>query len=130
MASFIDGLPADEAVLIPLYEAYRAANDMLVSLSKQDHIQGIAADIIASEGRRMSDFACAVAARLSQLSSIKDNWHQRFLDNLVSHVFFVGGSATDALRIQTAAKALRVIAEPSVSQELLETVRPPAAPKS
>jgi hypothetical protein len=92
MASFIDGLPADEAVLIPLYEAYRAANDTLVALSKQEHIQGMAADIIASEGQRMSDFACAVAARLSQLSSIKDKWHQRFLDNLVSHVFSSAGA--------------------------------------
>ena len=118
MASFIDGLPADEAVLIPLYEAYRAANDTLVALSKQEHIQGMAADIIASEGQRMSDFACAVAARLSQLSSIKDKWHQRFLDNLVSHVFFVGGSACDALRVQTAARAFPIIAESSVSKEL------------
>jgi hypothetical protein len=127
MASFIEGLPADEAVLIPLYEAYRAANETFFSLSKQEHIQGMAADIIASESRRMSDFACAVAARLSRLSSIKDRWHQRFLDTLVSHVFFVGGSASDALRVQAAARSLPVIAESSVSRESLANVPPSVA---
>jgi hypothetical protein len=125
MASFIEGLPADEAVLIPLYEAYRAANDTFFSLSKEEHIQGMAADIIASESQRMSDFACAVAARLSQLSSIKDYWHQRFLDTIVSHVFFVGGSAGDALRVQAAARTLPVIAESSVSDETQANVPSP-----
>jgi hypothetical protein len=127
MASFIEGLPADEAVLIPLYEAYRAANDTFFSLSKEEHIQGMAADIIASESRRMSDFACAVAARLSKLSSIRDHWHQRFLDTLISHVFFVGGNASDALRVQAAARALPVIAESFFSCESLANVPPPVA---
>jgi hypothetical protein len=127
MASFIEGLPADEAVLIPLYEAYRAANDTFFSLSREEHIRGMAADIIASESRRMSDFACAVAARLSQLSSIQDYWHQRFLDTLISHVFFIGGSASDALRVQAAAKALPVIAQSSASGESLTNFPPPVA---
>jgi hypothetical protein len=113
MASFVGGLPADEAVLIPLYEAYRAANDTLISVHKQPHVQGVAADIIASESERVADFACAVAAKLSQLSSIKDCWRERFIETVVSHVFFVGGNASDALRVQTAASALPVVGESS-----------------
>jgi hypothetical protein len=55
MASFVAGLPADEAVLIPLYEAYRSANDGLVSINKEPHVEGLAADIIASESARLTD---------------------------------------------------------------------------
>jgi hypothetical protein len=111
MASFIHGLPIDEAVLIPLYEAYRAANDTLVAVSKQPHVQGLAADIIASESERVADFACAVAVNLSQLSSIKDRWRQRFIETMVSHAFFVGGHAREVLSAQTAASALPVVGD-------------------
>jgi hypothetical protein len=58
------GLPADEAVLIPLYEAYRSANDGFVSVNKKSQVQGLAVDIIASEGARLPDFACVVAMKL------------------------------------------------------------------
>src|SRR5271165_5477962 len=111
MASFIEGLPLDEAVLIPLYEAYRAANDTLCAVNKQPHVQGLAADIIASESERVADFACAVAVKLSQLSSIKDSWRERFIETAMSHVFFVGGNAREALSARTAADALPVVGE-------------------
>jgi len=111
MTSFVDGLPADEAVLIPLYEAYRAANDTLVSMGNQPHVQGLAADIIASESERAADFAKVIAGRLSQLSTIMENWRERFVDAAVSHVFFVGGDGVDALSTQKAARALPVVPE-------------------
>ena len=111
MASFVAGLPADEAVLIPLYEAYRSANDGLVSINKEPHVQGLAADIIASESARLTDFACVVGMKLCQLSSIKSRWREKLIETVVSHVFFVGGSASDALRAQTAARALPVVDE-------------------
>ena len=111
MTSFVDSLPVDEAVLIPLYDAYRAANDTFASMRKQHHVQGLAADIIASESERAADFAKAVAVKLSQLSSIKESWRERFVDAAVSHVFFVGGDGVDALSIQTAARALPVVPE-------------------
>jgi len=125
MASFIDGLPSDEAVLIPLYEAYRAAHDTLTSLSKQKQIQGMAVDIIASESSRMSDFACAVATRLSQLPSIRESWRERFLESLVSHVFFVGGSASDALRVQAVARGIPGVADTLDSEEPSAHISPP-----
>jgi hypothetical protein len=113
MASFVDGLPVDESVLIPLYEAYRAANDTLLAVNKQPHVQGLAAEIIASESERATDFACAVALKLRQLSSIKDRWRERFIETMLSHAFFVGSNATEALREQTAASDLPVVGEPS-----------------
>jgi len=113
MASFVDGLPIDEAVLIPLYEAYRAANDTLLAVNKQPHVQGLAAEIIASESERAADFACAVALKLSQLSSIEGRWRERFIETMLSHAFFVGGNATVALSAQTAASDLPVVGEPS-----------------
>ena len=109
MASFIDGLPIDEAVLIPLYEAYRAANDTLLAVSKQPHVQGIAADIIAGESERLADFACAVAAKLSQLTSIEARWRERFIETALSHAFFIGGDAMEALSAQTAASNVPVV---------------------
>jgi hypothetical protein len=111
MTSFVDSLPADEAVLIPLYEAYRAANDTLVGMGKQPHVQGLAADIIASESERAADFAKVIAVKLSQLSTIKESWRERFVDAAVSHVFFVGGDGVDALSIQKATRALPVVPE-------------------
>jgi hypothetical protein len=108
MASFIEGLPPDETVLIPLYEAYRAANEAIVSVGKQPDVRGVAAEIIASEGRRAADFASAVAAKLSQLSVVEDSWRERFIETMVSHVFFVGGSAGDVVRVRAAASALPV----------------------
>ena len=113
MASFVDGLPLDEAVLIPLYEAYRAANDMLLAVNKQPHLQGLAAEIIASESERAADFACAVAFKLRQLSSIEDRWRERFIETMLSHAFFVGSTATEALRAQTAASDLPIVGETS-----------------
>ena len=113
MASFVDGLPLDEAVLIPLYEAYRAANDMLLAVNKQPHVQGLAAKIIASESERAVDFACAVALKLRQLSSIECRWRDRFIETMLSHAFFVGGNAADALNAQTTASDLPVVGESS-----------------
>src|SRR5271154_4078600 len=127
MASFVDGLPIDEAVLIPLYEAYRAANDTLLAVNKQPHVQGLAAEIIASESERAADFACAVALKLGQLSSIGDRWRERFIDTMLSHAFFVGGNAADALRAQTAARDLLSLVNPATNQRKAVGRQPMAA---
>jgi hypothetical protein len=66
-------------VLIPLYEAYRAAYEALISVHNQPRVQGLAADIIESESVRVIDFACGVAVKLSQLASIKDRWREPYI---------------------------------------------------
>jgi hypothetical protein len=59
---------------------------------------------------------------LSQLSSIKNCWRDRFIETMMSHVFFVGGNAGDALSVQTAAGALPVVDEASQQKEKQDAV--------
>jgi len=118
MASFVNGLPPDESVLIPLYEAYRAGYEALIGVHNQPRVQGLAAQIIESESLRVIDFACAVAVKLSQLASIADRWREPYIETMVSHVFFVGGNAGDAQNALTAAGALAVAGETSSPNEI------------
>jgi hypothetical protein len=118
MASFVNGLPTEESVLIPLYEAYRAAYAALISVHNQPRVQGLAADIIESESVRVIDFACVVAVKLSQLASITDRWREPYIETMVSHVFFVGGNARDAQNALMAARALPVAGETSSRNQI------------
>jgi hypothetical protein len=107
-----DDLPDDEAALIPLYEACRAANEALLAVYNKQHVEGDAANYIGGEYARMSDRACAVAGKLLRLKAIKQAWRDKYIEVLLSHVFFTGGSPDLALKTLNAVLALPVTKEP------------------
>lgn len=98
-------LPADAAVLIPLYEAYRAAHDVMLGVLNMPRTNGRGADILEDEIDLMSSRACAVAVKLSGLSSVDGFWQDLYLETMMSHVFFIGGDPLEAL---AKASAVRV----------------------
>jgi hypothetical protein len=112
IASPADDLPDDEAALIPLYEACRAANEALLAVYNKQHVEGDAANYIGGEYARMSDRACAVAGKLLRLKAIKQAWRDKYIEVLLSHVFFTGGSPDLALKTLNAVLALPVTKEP------------------
>src|SRR5436190_2172999 len=84
-------LPADEAVLIPLYDAYRLAAEVLMGIFNQPRAQTEALEaILEGEIERMNDHACAVAVKLSHLRSVSSCCRDSYVQTMVSHAFFTG----------------------------------------
>jgi hypothetical protein len=104
---YLSSLPTDESVLIPLYEAYRAASAAMLGILNRPRVTRAAVEVIESEIERMDDRASAVAAKLSQLTSIADFWRESYLEVMLSHVFFSG--AGNASEVLAKASALPVI---------------------
>jgi hypothetical protein len=100
-------LPADAAVLIPLYEGYRAIDRALSAVFNMPRAKG-ARDLLEDESERASDYACAIAVKLGQLTSVPSYWTEMYLETMLSHSFYTGGNAKDAQSVITKAKALRV----------------------
>ena len=114
MAPFIDSLPADEAVLIPLYRAYRAASEALVGVHNQPCFANeLALQMIDEEHERACDHACAVAEKLRGLTSLERSQRESYIEVMLSHLFFTGGDESDVLRTLAAAMALRIVEEMS-----------------
>jgi hypothetical protein len=105
----VQQLPADEAVLIPLYEAYRAANEALISIYNKPRVKDEACHLIGEECERISSLACAVADKLSQIKTVKSFWREMYAETLLSHVFFTGGGMKEVIKIAAAANAVKVI---------------------
>ena len=101
-------LPSDEKILIPLYEAYRAAGDALMGIMNMPRISKEPAGIIEDEIERMNNLACAVAVKLEHLASIDSSWREMYLEQMLSHVFFIGGGAAGALEVVAKASVLPV----------------------
>jgi hypothetical protein len=101
-------LPSDEKTLIPLYEAYRAASAALMGILNMPRTSKDPAGIIEDEIQRMDDHACAIAVKLSHLSSIDSYWREMYLEQMLSHCFFTGGGYPDALEVIAKATALPV----------------------
>lgn len=101
-------LPADEAVLLPLYAAYRGAAEALQAEFNKPRTTGLAADRLEDEIDRANDYACAIAVKLSRLKSVTKRWRGLYLETMVSHSFFIGGDATTAETAIEMAAALPV----------------------
>ncbi len=102
-------LPADEAVLIPLYEGYRAIDEALTGVRNKPRCQTPASGLIEDEQERARNYTNAIIVKLSQLTSIKSFWTELYLDTMLSHNFYTGGGATEALEVIAAFNALRVV---------------------
>ena len=105
-------LPADAAALIPLYEAYRASEVALRAVLNEPRTQRLAADLIEDEIMRADDHACAIAVKLSQLTSVPEFWSGPYLETMLSHNFFVGDDSSEALEIIAKFNALRITETP------------------
>lgn len=99
-------LPANERVLIPLYEAYRLSSKALLGVLNQPRTPDDAVRVLEDEMDRLNDLACAVAIKLSHLPSIDEYSRESYLETMVSHVFYSGGNAADALEAMVKAGAL------------------------
>jgi hypothetical protein len=106
-------LPADAAVLIPLYEAYRAAGAAMMSVFNKPRAGDDASEFIWGDIEKMNDSACAVAVKLSQLTSVSDHWRDSYLETMLSHNFFVGDDSSAALEVIAKFNALRVTETPT-----------------
>ena len=106
-------LPLDEAVLIPLYQAYRAIDEVLQGVFNKPRTKGLAADLIEDEQERARCSTDVIAAKLSQLTSIKSFWTELYLETMLSNCFYTGGNADDALEVLAQAKRLPVTETPS-----------------
>jgi hypothetical protein len=98
-------LPAGEEVLILLYEAYRAMDQALQAIYNRPRSVG-AHGPIDDEQERARDRAIAIAAKLSQLTSIRSFWTGIYQEIMVSHCYYTGGDGDDAVR--ALAKAMLV----------------------
>src|SRR5258708_8335991 len=67
-------LPADAAALIPLYQAYRASAEALRAVINEPRTPSLAADLIGDEFERANNHACAIAEKLSRLTSVPKFW--------------------------------------------------------
>lgn len=94
-----EGLPADEAVLIPLYEAYRAADKAMQGIFNMPRCGNRAGDMIEEEQERARGYRNAIALKLSQLTSIKEFWTELYLETMLSHCFECGGGASEAAEV-------------------------------
>jgi hypothetical protein len=101
-------LPSDESVLIPLYEAYRASGEALMAVLNKPRTNGAAAEVLEDDIERANSYACAIAVKLSHLSSVTEFWRETYLEVMLSHVFFTGGDASDVLGVLAKATALPV----------------------
>jgi hypothetical protein len=90
-------LPSDASILIPLYEAYRAAHDAMLGVLNMPRTNGAGADILEDEIDLMSSRACAVAVKLSGLTTVDGFWRDLYIETMMSHVFFIGDDPLQAL---------------------------------
>lgn len=107
----LDQLPDDEAVLIPLYEAYRAISEALTGEINKPRVNQTAAEMIETESERADDYACAIAEKLSRLTEVKRFWLPLYIETMLSHVFFIGDDENLALSVLAAAMALPIVDE-------------------
>jgi hypothetical protein len=98
-------LPADEAVLIPLYDACRAARGALMGVANQPRSKA-AAGIIDDEWERMGILCEVIGKRLAEVTSVEEFWRNMYVETRVSHVYFCGGVSSDALNVLVHANAL------------------------
>ena len=103
-------LPADEEVLIPLYDAFRAMDRALQSVHNMPRSAGAHGPIFAEQERARAR-AEAIAVKLSQLTAIGSFWPEIYSATMVSHCFYRGGDAADALQVLAKANALDVVDE-------------------
>jgi hypothetical protein len=101
-------LPDDEEVLIPLYQAYREINRGLQYIYNMPRSVG-ARDLINAEQERAHDRAEVIAAKLSQLTSIRSFWTEIYQETLISHVYYTGGNGDDAIRALAKASVLTFV---------------------
>ncbi len=106
-------LPADAAALIPLYQGYRASAEAWRAVLNKPRTQGLPSDLIGDEFERANDHACAIAVKLSQLTSVPEPWSGPYLETMLSHNFFVGDGSSEALEITAKFNALRITETPS-----------------
>jgi hypothetical protein len=106
LEKYLATLPSDETVLIPLYEGYRASSEALLAVLNKPKTQGLAAALIQDEIQRADDHACAIAVKLSQLTSVY--WSELYLETMLSHNFYVGGGSREALEVIAKFSALRI----------------------
>lgn len=110
VAPFFASLPADETILIPLYEAFRASSEALVGILNQPRFRNTEAeDRLDEEIERADDRACAIAEKLSQLSHIiSEEWRSAYVETIVSHALFCGANIDEILKSLTAARSVPV----------------------
>ena len=105
----LEQLPDDEALLIPLYEAYRAISKALTGVINMPRVNAAAAGMIETESERADDYACAIAEKLSRLTEVNYYWRPMYIEMMLSHVFFIDDDANLALSVLGAAMALPVV---------------------
>ena len=105
----IASLPADEAVLIPLYEAYRAISESLTAVMNKPRCGDDAANLLQEEQDRVDAMLCSIASKLTGITSVKWFWREMYAKTLLSHAFFSGGNMNDVLQVAAEANALPVV---------------------
>ena len=109
LEQYLATLPSDASALIPLYEAYRASAEALHAVLDKPRTRGLATNLIEDEIERANDHACAIAVKLSQLTSVTELWSGPYLETMLSHNFFIGDDSSESLTAVIAkAKALRI----------------------
>jgi hypothetical protein len=110
-AQFCAQLPADAAVLIPLYRSYRAlAEAALAQLWPLRERAPSVGDLIEEEFDRATNHACAIAVKLSELKSVPADWAQDYLETMVSHAVLAGEEPSELTETIAKAAALAQIA--------------------
>jgi hypothetical protein len=105
-------LPHDEAILIPLYQTFRAISDAGQLFYNMPRTSDDAADLIEEEIQRADSLACAIAERLRALPSVKSFWQELLAEVLISHDFFTGANMNDVLNTAAYVSALPIDAAP------------------
>jgi hypothetical protein len=100
--------PEDVQSLTALYDAYKAAAEVILGIENQPRAQGIE-DLLEAEGGRLIAKAWTVAEALKTLRPTKSG-HDRenFVRVLVDCAFEMGGNVDDAFSVFKAAMAVSV----------------------
>lgn len=103
-------LPSEVEVLVPLYEATRAAIEAVQGVFNKPRTYGLASSLIEDELDRLYGVETAIREKLLQASSVQSKvWLDLYLEALLSSNFLNGGDANDALAVIAKANALPIV---------------------
>lgn len=103
----LDNLPADEAVLIPLYEAYRRTGEALLGVLNKP--RSLAADhLIDMEIDRTHDAMTIIASKLEKLPKINWYWREMYVETMSAYAFSIGENSNQVLNVMAKAAAVPV----------------------
>lgn len=98
----VSKLPDDPGVLVPLYDAFRAAIDGLVSVLNEPRVSQWCEDqtamtLIEAEVEKLQEAASAVIGRLKEITYLNGCDPNEYLRVLTSDAFFCGDGAEGTL---------------------------------